>query len=367
MVRMVATALKKSRDEPKVRTLTPARVIVAILAASGIALWIVAAFLMARSVENSAQFSELHGWILLINALGLLALIALIVGRLMRLIRSWRERAIGSRLETRMVWMFGSLAITPILVLFYFSVQFINRGIDSWFYVEVRQGLSDALTLSRAALDLRMRENLQRTVTIANDLSSINNSAAPHALGDLRRTNGARELTLLRDNGRIIATSADRQIGDNSLSDSSAFLPTLLSPDIIWQAREGRPYVNVEPVSGGGYLIRAIAPVRAARPGGEQRILQAIYPVEGRLSELADTVETAYQQYAEKARLREPLKTTFSLTLALVLLMATFAALYGAFWVARRLVQPIQALVQGTRAVAQGDFDMRLPLTSHDE
>jgi nitrogen fixation/metabolism regulation signal transduction histidine kinase len=44
-----------------------------------------------------------------------------------------------------------------------------------------------------------------------------------------------------------------------------------------------------------------------------------------------------------------------------------FGALYGAFWAARRLVRPIQDLVAGTRAVAKGDFDMRLPLTSHDE
>jgi len=51
----------------------------------------------------------------------------------------------------------------------------------------------------------------------------------------------------------------------------------------------------------------------------------------------------------------------------LVLLLSLFASLYGAFWAARRLVRPIQDLVAGTRAVAKGDFDMRLPLTSHDE
>ena len=50
-----------------------------------------------------------------------------------------------------------------------------------------------------------------------------------------------------------------------------------------------------------------------------------------------------------------------------MLLLSLFAALYGAFWAARRLVRPIQDLVAGTRAVAKGDFDMRLPLTSHDE
>ncbi|HEX2492638.1 MAG TPA: ATP-binding protein, partial [Steroidobacter sp.] len=71
--------------------------------------------------------------------------------------------------------------------------------------------------------------------------------------------------------------------------------------------------------------------------------------------------------YGEKARLREPLKTSFTLTLTLVLLLSLFAALYGAFWAARRLVRPIQDLAAGTRAVAKGDLDLRLPLTSHDE
>jgi PAS domain S-box-containing protein len=108
--------------------------------------------------------------------------------------------------------------------------------------------------------------------------------------------------------------------------------------------------------------------VPRANPGGEDaRTLVAIYPIERRLGELADTVEFAYQNYGEKARLREPLKTNFTLTLTLVLLLSLFAALYGAFWAARRLVRPIQDLVAGTRAVAKGDFDLRLPLTSHDE
>ncbi len=59
-----------------------------------------------------------------------------------------------------MVWMSATLAMIPLLLVFYFSVVFLNRGIDSWFHVEIRAGLQDALTLSRAALDLRMRENL---------------------------------------------------------------------------------------------------------------------------------------------------------------------------------------------------------------
>jgi nitrogen fixation/metabolism regulation signal transduction histidine kinase len=92
-----------------------------------------------------------------------------------------------------------------------------------------------------------------------------------------------------------------------------------------------------------------------------------VYPVAERLGDLADAVQAAYQQYGEKDYLRRPLKASFILTLTVVLLLSLLAAWYGAIFTAQRLVQPIQDLVQGTRAVAQGDLDTRLPLTSHDE
>jgi nitrogen fixation/metabolism regulation signal transduction histidine kinase len=50
-----------------------------------------------------------------------------------------------------------------------------------------------------------------------------------------------------------------------------------------------------------------------------------------------------------------------------VLLLALLTAVWGAFFSARRLVAPIQNLIAGTRAVAMGDFDTRLPLESRDE
>ena len=86
-----------------------------------------------------------------------------------------------------------------------------------------------------------------------------------------------------------------------------------------------------------------------------------------RLSDLAATVQTAYQQYGQLSYLREPLKATFVLTLSLVLLMALLAAVYGALYFSERLVRPVQDLIAGTRAVAKGDFDTRLLRPSHDE
>lgn len=333
------------------------RAVVSALILIGSGLWVAALLIMAQTVQQSANFSDLHPFIVGVNVAGLLVLLILIGGRLTQLMRDWRKRVIGSRLEARMVWMSATLAMVPLLLVFYFSVVFLNRGIDSWFHVEIRAGLEDALTLSRAALDMRMREYLERTQTIAVELSR--HEADPiRVLDELRQSKEAVEVSLLGANSRIVAASSER-IGE--------IVPTPPSDELSMQVRQGRKYVTLDPLAGGGYVVRTAVQVPRTRPGEEVRMVVATYAIERRLGELADTVESAYQRYGEKARLREPLKDSFTLTLTLVLLLSLFAALYGAFWSARRLVRPIQDLVAGTRAVAKGDFDTRLPLTSHDE
>jgi len=64
---------------------------------------------------------------------------------------------------------------------------------------------------------------------------------------------------------------------------------------------------------------------------------------------------------------RDSLKRLFSLTLTVVLLLSLLGSIYGALVLSRRLVAPIEDLVAGTRAVARGNFDTRLPAPSRDE
>ncbi len=90
-------------------------------------------------------------------------------------------------------------------------------------------------------------------------------------------------------------------------------------------------------------------------------------PLGKRLGPLAGSVQKTVTRYAELSFLREPLKGGFILTLSIVVLIAFLIAVYGAFFFARRLTAPVQNLVAGTRAVAQGDLDTRLPTSERDE
>ena len=69
---------------------------IAALVSVGVALWIAALLLMAQTVQNSTEFSRLQPWILLVNAAGLVVLLALIVGKLVQLLKRVDDGDLGS-------------------------------------------------------------------------------------------------------------------------------------------------------------------------------------------------------------------------------------------------------------------------------
>ncbi len=136
---------------------------------------------------------------------------------------------------------------------------------------------------------------------------------------------------------------------------------------MLLQLRQQGQYVSVEPQPDGAYQILAAAAFTLPAANDERGFVQAKFPLEQRLSTLANAVQGSYNQVKELTYLRTALKYSFTLTLSLVLLISLLASVYGAFYFSRRLVTPIQLLMQGTRAVARGDFATRVPTPARDE
>ena len=294
----------------------------------------------------------------MLNACAALVLTVLVARKIWRLVRDYRAHVPGSRLTARTVGIFGALVIAPLLIVYLSSLEFLNRGIDSWFTVEVKQGLNDAVVLSRAALDLRMREYSQRTQALARELAAASPTAVQARLDAERRAGDALEVSLFGARGRIVAASLENPL---------EALPAQPPQDLVRQVAQHLPYVSLEPQAGGRYLIRTGAPVAEAAANHDPRFVVAIYPVPAQLAALSEAVQGTYSQYGNLAAMRKPLKISFSLTLTLVLLLAMLAAIYGAIFSAQRLVRPVQDLIEGTRAVGKGDFATRLRLPSRDE
>ena len=197
---------------------------------AAVSIWLFALIWFAQVAQDAAALSQLQNGILVVSVIGIAVLLLLIIGNLVQLIRDYRRHVPGVRLKARMVTLLVVLTVVPLLVVYTFSLQFINRGIDSWFSLEVEEGLETALELSRSALDVQMRENLASARQMAQQITGTNRADIVSELGDLRRASGAVELTLFAaTNDQILATSAE---------DPSLAVPQYPNDELIFPVRQ---------------------------------------------------------------------------------------------------------------------------------
>ena len=313
---------------------------------------------MSDATHNSERFGQMYSLLLFINAAGLVILGALVVANIIKLLRQQRMKVPGARMTRRLVVMFIVLAVAPVSVVYYFSLQFLQRGIDSWFDVSIEQGLHDALDLSQAALDVRLHEVLKLTASMADELSDSPQATLALALYDLRVRSAAQELTLIGGDGRIVASSS---------ADPSSIVPNQPPGEVLMLLRNRQHYIGLDPVGEGGLFARALVPVLSSRADSEVYTLQALYEVSERFSLMAEGVQSAFTRYKELSYLRKPLKFSYILTLSIVLVLSLLAAIWAAFHSARRLVAPVRDLAAVTHAIAEGDYSKRLAVASTDE
>ena len=314
--------------------------------------------MMSKSLQNSELFDRFYLGLLLFNALGLISLSILIILNLKRLIRQLKNRVIGSRMTIRIVILFSLLSVTPVLIVYYFSLDFLHRGIDSWFDLRIEQALDDSLELSRLALDVRMRELLNTTEKIAEELSDTNNAELPSHINQIRDRINADELTLLTRKGAIVVSSAE---------DTKSLIPNTPEETILLQLIQHNSYIGIDLIENKGLVIRAVVNVPMIGIGSTEKIIQALFPMSERMNQLSANVQTSFIEYKELSYLREQLKFSFIIILTLVLLFSIFSAVWAAFYLARTLAAPIKDLAQGTRAIAKGNYNTKLPVPSNDE
>ena len=314
--------------------------------------------MMSKTLQNSELFDRFYLALLLFNTLGLISLSILIILNLKRLIRQLKNRVIGSRMTVRIVILFSLLSVTPVLVVYYFSLDFLHRGIDSWFDLRVEQALDDSLELSRLALDVRMRELLNTTEKIAEELAESNDSELTFYIDQIRERINANELTLLTRKGVIVVSSSN---------DTKSLLPNTPEEAILLRLTQNNNYIGIDLIKNKGLMIRAVVNLPATDIDEKEKIVQALYPISERMNQLAANVQTSFIEYQELSYLREQLKFSFIIILTLVLLFSIFSAVWAAFYSARTLSAPIKDLAQGTRDIAKGNYNTKLPVPSNDE
>jgi nitrogen fixation/metabolism regulation signal transduction histidine kinase len=310
--------------------------------------------LMRDAVENSETLSRAFLPLLSVVLTGLAVLAVLVAVNIVKLVRRYRRQAAGSRLTARIVVLFSLISLLPVGVVYYFSLGFLLRGIDSWFDVEIGRAMQDALVLNQASLDLNQRLLVKISEQLLAGIEDRSATAIALSLNDLRRRAGAIELTIYGAGGQVLGTANE---------DPTQLVPSQAEREINHSVRAGTNYVGLESGPGNELVVRTLV----QDPRGRSMLMQAVFPTSARITELSDRLEDAYNRYTELAYLRQSLKLSFSLTLSLVLLFGLMAALIAAFHTARRLVAPIADIARATRSISDGDYEQQIALPRHDD
>jgi nitrogen fixation/metabolism regulation signal transduction histidine kinase len=316
----------------------------------------IALFLLATASANTSLFAQSYDVLLVGNGVLVAILIGIVGWQLWQLWRKLKRGVFGSRLALRLVFLFAAVGVVPGVLVYAVSAQFIGRSIESWFDVRVDRALEGGLNVGRAALDSLLRDTTDKAQRMAD---AIAESAVPAGASLSRAAGqaGVSEASLYSATGNVLAIAG---------TSASTARPEPPGAQALRRARLQQ--ITSEIVQReDALLLHVVVPVNSGDRLDPLKILQVTEAVPRGLAQEVEKVQAGWRDYQEISFSRNAVKRLYALTLTLTLLVALGAALGLAIVLSERFAEPLGLLAEGTRAVAQGDFTRRQPVTSRDE
>lgn len=336
---------------------------------------LVLGFMLVLATQNSDRFERHFGWLVSAN-MGIAAFLTLIIiVALGRLAMRLRSRKFGSRLLLKLAGIFGVLALVPGLMIYTVSYQFVSRSIETWFDVRVEGALEAGLNLGRSTLDTLTQDLANKTRVAASRLSEQTEPLVYQPslleLERLREQLGAHTVAFVNESGQVELSAG----GDGTRLLSSERLP------LPWrtEARNKGVQAQIEGLDERGdsrndashqpARILAIAwmPDRSFSLQAHGHFLVVTQRLAPELVRNALAVQTAYQEYQERALSRSGLRRMYIGTLTLALVLAVFGAFLLAAIMGQQLAKPLLLLAEGVQEVARGDLRPKAIFGSGDE
>jgi len=318
----------------------------------------VATFL-AMGPFNQDAASPVLRLILLADLIYVLAIAALVLARVMRLLADRRSRSAGSRLHLRLSGVFMLIALIPTVLVAVFAVLSINIGLEGWFSQRVRSVVGSSLDAAEAYEAVQRNDLAEDAVALANFLNRAKQQAV--FLGDDQMrpllSQGQQVIQRgLKEAFLVDSTGALRTRGERSYLfgfepptaeqlDLARQGNTVLIPD--WSNNEFRALVFLSSFT--------------------DRFLYVTREVDGSILSLLDETKETVQLYTQLESERGRLLFNFGLIYLGFALILILAAVWLGLWFAERLSRPVGRLAGAAERVGGGDLDVQVTEEDGDD
>ena len=330
--------------------------------------------------ETLAKKQDLFTTVIYFGLINFNVILILVLGFLLfrnvtKLVVERRRGVFGSNLRAKLVAALMFFALAPTLLFFYVSARFIVTSFDEWFSDKVRATIHETRDASEKIYrqDQRRLESLARVavgrlhpVAEAGSWSKGQPLLWPgHALDGFDSLYGLDAVKIYDRSGRLVWSSRgpDRPRGNApALAESRDEFVT----EVLERFARESGMLSASTVTGEDQhdVVKGMAPILA--PDGH--VLQGAVLTETHFeTQILRSIEAILRSFSNLRPGAQLIKLSYLILLIVMTLLVGFAAVWLGFYVARAITGPIQALAEGTKEVALGNYGITLTPRSDDE
>lgn len=293
--------------------------------------------------------------LLTLTALGLLGLTGLALWQMIRLTKRFAEQRSGARLSLMLSLSLFVAALIPIALITRFSWQYLSYNLEQTFNTYVNSTLDNALTLTRNTINLQSQQALNTSRHISTLISDMNHESLLHHIEALRRESGASALAVFDANGILLAFAHQNLDIINTTSPSAA---------AISRVNETLEHISYNQENG-QYQINVL--LYLDKFGYNPYYLQSTFPMPLAFNHLVNEIEQGVKQHRSYGFLYPHIRTNLLFILALVLTLSVLISAYLSLTLAQYLSRPIQQLIDATKQISSGDYNIYLSALPKNE
>ncbi len=316
---------------------------------------LVSLFFLSQATQGSEKFEYFYQPLLISIFSGIVVLFIIVLLLLIKIINNYRHSVAGASLSLTILGRSLLLALLPLFFISFFAFKFLRYEFQSSFDKGISDALTNALVLSKKALEVRALQALQESHNIAKTIAPFEYTTLQNNLESIRRQVGANELTVFDEKGFIQAYSSA------SLSTMIPLIPEH-SDFARVETEEGIFVIETDKEQ---FKIRVLTDIN--KLGAPNYYLQSVFFIPDTVSKLTDQVNRTVSERDKFNYLMPRVNNSFIFVLVLVLLLACLLLILSSVNFANDMAQPIKDLIRGTKNVAQGDFSRQVLVKRQDD
>ncbi|MDR3579699.1 MAG: ATP-binding protein [Oryzomonas sp.] len=310
--------------------------------------------------SNIAIFGVINIVVMLV-----ILLVYLVCRNVVKLFVESRTNPFAKRLRTKLVLSFVGLSLVPTMLLFFAAAGFINNTIHNWFNTQVETSLSESLEVAQTYYKNSASNSLYYGRQISSFIKSqklLNEANLPRLKELIRQKQKEYNLGVVE-----VYSAQHEELVRSSNPDVPQSEFTNPASEDIKRGLVGEELTRVNQ-AGKADLIRGIVPVYST--WNQVDVVGVVvvnyfvpYSLVNKMKEISDS----YHEFRQLKIMRNPIRTGYIVTLFLITAVIVFFAYWMGVYLANSMTKPVQDLVDATRAVADGNLDIRIESYSADE